>query len=166
LGIKLTDISGGSSPTGLETARTGKVNEIRPGTYIFNDLLLYNENVAQKEDLAVRFAATVISCPREDRAIIDGGTKCFPTDQVLNAPPFFPESYAEIEGHEHLRLSKMNEEHGIITSTNGKTGLSVGQVLTLLPIHVCTAINMHNSVYLFEQGQIREEPVAARGMLV
>ena len=165
-GIKLKDISGGSSPTGIETARTGKVNEIRPGSYVFNDILLCNENAAQEDDVAVRFAVTVVSCPREDYAVIDGGTKCFPTDQAINAPPFFYPSYAQIEGYEHLHFSRMNEEHGIITSVTGKTGLSVGQILTLIPIHVCTAVNMHNSVYLLENGTLRQETVAARGMLV
>jgi D-serine deaminase-like pyridoxal phosphate-dependent protein len=166
LGIELKDISGGSSPTGLNTARTGKVNEIRPGTYIFNDLLLLNEKVAQEDDIAVRFVATVVSCPTDDMAVIDGGTKCFPTDQAVNAAPFYFQGYAKIEGHEHLRLSRMNEEHGIITSVTGKTGLSFGQILCLFPIHVCTAINMQNSVYLLENGQLRQERVAARGMLV
>jgi D-serine deaminase-like pyridoxal phosphate-dependent protein len=166
LGTKLKDISGGSSPTALYTAKTGKENEIRPGTYIFNDMLLLNEKVAQEDDIAVRFAATVVSCPTEEYAIIDGGTKCFPTDQSLNAFPFYFQSYAKIEDNSDLRLSRMNEEHGIITSVTGKTGLSVGQVLTLIPIHVCTAINMQNSVYLLENGQLRQERVAARGMLV
>jgi D-serine deaminase-like pyridoxal phosphate-dependent protein len=165
LGIKIKDISGGSSPTALYAAKTGKYNEIRPGTYIFNDLLLLNEKVAQEDDIAVRFAATVVSCPTEEYAIIDGGTKCFPTDQSLNAAPFYFQSYAKIEGNNDLRLSRMNEEHGIITSVTGKTGLAVGQILTLIPIHVCTAINMQNSVYLLEEGQLRQERVAARGML-
>jgi D-serine deaminase-like pyridoxal phosphate-dependent protein len=169
-GIKLKDISGGSSPTALATARaaTGSyaVNEIRPGTYIYNDLLLCNENVACHDDIALCIAATVVSCPQEDYAVIDGGTKCFPTDQVLNAAPFFHDSYAYIEGYDHLRLSRMNEEHGIITSVTGKTGLRIGQVLTLIPIHVCTAVNLHNSAYLLENGKLRREIIAARGMLV
>ena len=166
LGIEIKETSGGSSPTGLETARTGRINEIRPGTYIFNDLLLFKENIAQMDDIAIRFAATVVSCPREDYAVIDGGAKCFPTDQPLNAPPFFFPGFAYIEGMEHLRLNRMNEEHGIVSSAAGKTGLSVGQVLTLIPIHVCTAVNMHNSIYLLEKGNIRQEIIEARGMLV
>jgi D-serine deaminase-like pyridoxal phosphate-dependent protein len=180
-GIKLKDISGGSSPTGLALARTGKVNEIRPGTYIFKDLLLCNENAAEMSEVAVRFVATVISCPREEYAIIDGGTKCFPTDQPLNTKPFFYTGYARIDSVtplvpplspmplvllDHLRLDRMNEEHGIIRSVTGKTGLSVGQILTLVPIHVCTAINMQNNVYLLEKGVLRRERVEARGMLV
>ena len=37
-GVPITDISAGSTPTGIEVAKTGKVTEVRPGTYIFNDL--------------------------------------------------------------------------------------------------------------------------------
>lgn len=165
-GITIEDISGGSSPTGLAVARTGAVNEVRPGTYIFKDLMLCDEGVAKPEELAARFAATVVSCPGEDYAIIDGGTKCFPTDVPLNTAPFFYTAYAYVEGMEYLHLNRMNEEHGIITSSTGKTGLRVGQTLSLLPLHVCTAINMQNSVYLWEQGTMRREPVSARGMLV
>jgi D-serine deaminase-like pyridoxal phosphate-dependent protein len=147
-------------------AKNGGINEIRPGTYIFKDLLLCNEGVATMPELAVRFAATVVSCPRSGYAVIDGGTKCFPTDISLNAPPFYYTGYAAVEGMDHLRLDRMNEEHGIIRSTSGKTGLRVGQVLTLAPIHVCTAINMQNQVYLLENGKVRRQAVEARGMLV
>jgi D-serine deaminase-like pyridoxal phosphate-dependent protein len=165
-GVPIEDISGGSSPTGLAVAKTGAVNEIRPGTYIFKDLMLRDEGVARVEEIAARFAATVVSCPTEGYAVIDGGTKCFPTDVPLNTAPFFYNAYAYVEGMEHLRLNRMNEEHGIITSSTGKTGLYVGQTLRLIPLHICTAINMQNSVYLWDQGTMRREPVGARGMLV
>ncbi|MDR2418525.1 MAG: alanine racemase [Treponema sp.] len=165
-GIALKDISGGSSPTGLAVAKTGAVNEVRPGTYIFKDLMLCNEGVAKPEEIAARFVATVVSCPCEEYAIIDGGTKCFPTDVPLNTAPFFYTAYAYVEGMEHLRLNRMNEEHGIISSITGKTGLRVGQTLSLLPLHICTAINMQNNVYLWEQGITHREPVSARGMLI
>jgi D-serine deaminase-like pyridoxal phosphate-dependent protein len=165
-GIAVQDVSGASSPTALETAKRGGINEIRPGTYIFKDLLLCSEHVAQLPELALRFAATVVSCPRPEYAVIDGGTKCFPTDIALNSPPFYYTGYAAVEGMDHLRLDRMNEEHGIVRSINGKTGLEVGQVLSLIPIHVCTAINMQNQVYLLEKGKLRRETVAARGMLV
>ena len=67
---------------------------------------------------------------------------------------------------EIAHLSRMNEEHGIITSDRGDTGLYVGQVISLIPNHVCTAVNMQNEVYLLEDGRLRREKVAARGMLV
>lgn len=165
-GIPIIDVSAGSSPTGAAVAKTGKVNEIRPGTYIFKDQLLQSEKVADFSEVAVRFVATVVSTPEPNLAVLDGGTKTFPTDIPINTPPFFYTGYAKVEGNEHLRLVRMNEEHGIITSVTGETGLKVGQILTLIPIHVCTAINMQNSVYLLENGQLHRQFVEARGMLV
>ena len=98
--------------------------------------------------------------------MIDGGTKCFPTDVALEQPPYYYTGYAMVEGDDNLRLSRMNEEHGILKAINGKTGLQVGQILSLIPLHVCTAINMQNNVYILEDGMLRKQKVDARGRLI
>ena len=165
-GVEIQDISAGSSPTGLQVARTGMVNEIRPGTYILDDFMLTKEKVAEISEIAVRFYATVVSCQHEEYAVIDGGTKCFPTDVAPGQPPFYYPGYAVVEGDDNLKLSRMNEEHGIVTASKGSHGLKVGQVLSFIPIHVCTAVNMQNTVYLLERGSLRKQKVDARGMLI
>jgi D-serine deaminase-like pyridoxal phosphate-dependent protein len=60
----------------------------------------------------------------------------------------------------------MNEEHGVITADSGATGLSAGDIISLIPLHACTAVNMQNFVYIFENGALRKETVGARGMTV
>lgn len=165
-GINLTDISAGSTPTGLSVARTGMVTEIRPGTYIFKDYMLYKEGITKLEDVAAHFYATVVSTPTEEYAVIDGGTKTFPMDIQLNVAPYYYPSYAIIEENDDLQLKRMNEEHGIITSQSGKTGLKVGQKIKLTPVHVCTAVNMQNQVYIYDGNNVYEQKVDARGMLV
>jgi D-serine deaminase-like pyridoxal phosphate-dependent protein len=164
-GIDIADISAGSTPTGAAVARTGIVNEIRPGTYIFNDYLTFIEGHNAMSDIAARICATVVSVSGS-RAVIDGGSKTFPMDTALNSPPFFIPSYAMFAGRDGLALTRLNEEHGMIDSLNGKpTGLAVGQIVELIPPHICPAINMHNSVYLLDDDTLRREPVAARGAL-
>lgn len=165
-GVPIKEISGGSSPTGVEAAKTGKLTEVRPGTYIFKDQLLCCEHVALPEEIAVRFVATVVSASHDSYAVIDGGSKTFPSDIALNSPPFYYKGYAAVEGRPDLLLSRMNEEHGILTAAGGKTELKVGDKLLLVPIHVCTAVNMHNYVYLLEDGNIEKKKVDARGMVV
>lgn len=165
-GIPIEEISAGSTPTGEAVAATGKVTEIRPGTYIFNDFMLTKEGHCEIGDIAGRICATVVSTPRPDYAVIDGGTKTFPMDIPLDAPPYCYPGYAVVEGIPDLALRRMNEEHGMLSSRLGNTGLHVGQVVALIPIHICTAINMQNSIYLHEYGELRKVPVAARGMLV
>lgn len=165
-GIELRDISAGSTPTGIEVAKTGKVTEIRPGTYIFKDYMLCKEGAAVFDEIAVRYYATVVSTPCKEYAVIDGGTKTFPMDILLDTEPYHYPGYALVEGNEDLQLRRMNEEHGILTSKKGDTGLKVGDKVVLVPIHVCTAINMQNTVYVDYGDYLEKETVKARGMLV
>lgn len=165
-GVAIQDMSAGSSPTGVAVAQTGLVTEVRPGTYIFKDQMLCGEHVAEPEQIAVRYAATVVSVQHGEYAVLDGGSKTFATDIPLNAPPFYYPGYAAVEGRPDLCLSRMNEEHGILTAACGQTKLKVGDVLTLVPIHVCTAVNQQNAVYLLENGRLTRHPVDARGMTV
>lgn len=163
-GIVLQDVSAGSTPTGKLVAATGCVNEIRPGTYIFNDFMMQQEKAARYGDIAARIYVTVVSV-QEGYAVIDGGTKTFPMDITPDTGPFHYPGYAAVEEYPECRLRRMNEEHGMLRIPEGTT-LRVGEVLTLLPIHICTAVNMQNEVWLYENGRLRKETVAARGRLV
>lgn len=170
-GVEIQDISVGSTPTWRQAAETGLVTEVRPGTYIFGDWMLTREHCATFEQIAVRLYATVVSTPAPGYAILDGGTKTFPMDIPLDAEPYHYPGYAIPIGKDgqpdwNLQLRRMNEEHGILTAQNGETGLTVGQVLELVPIHVCTAVNMQNHVFVAQGGALRPMDVAARGMLV
>ncbi len=170
-GVAVQDISVGSTPTWRQAAETGLVTEVRPGTYIFGDWMLTREHCATFEQIAVRLYATVVSTPAPGYAILDGGTKTFPMDIPLDAEPYHYPGYAIPIGKDgqpdwNLQLRRMNEEHGILTAQNGETGLTVGQVLELVPIHVCTAVNMQNHVFVAQGGALRPMDVAARGMLV
>lgn len=166
-GLRLQDVSAGSTPTGEAVAGTGAVTEIRPGTYIFNDHMVCCEGAALPQDIAARYVATVMSTPSPEYAVLDGGTKMFATDVLLHQPPYFYNSYAYVDGREDLVLTRLNEEHGMLTCAGGgPTGLRVGQVVTLIPVHVCTGINLQNSVYIDFGSGIQSMPVAARGMLV
>lgn len=170
-GIPICDISAGSSPTGIQVAASGLVTEVRPGTYIFNDYMTVMEKCAKFSDIAVRIYATVVSTPRNDYAVIDGGTKTFPMDILLDSEPYRYPGYAIVMNNDgsvnnNLQLRRMNEEHGMISAINGQTGLHVGDILELVPIHVCTAINMQNNVWLSENGELCLHKVDARGMLI
>lgn len=159
-------MSGGSSPTGRYVAEEQGVTEIRPGTYIFNDYMQVMERACSVEDCAASVLATVVSTPEGGYAVIDGGSKTFATDFPVNAAPFFFKGYAVSVDNPGLVLSRVNEEHGILTSISGNTGLAVGQRIRLIPTHICTTVNLHNHVWLLEDGCLSKVKVAARGMLV
>ena len=165
-GIAVADVSAGSTPTGEAVAETGLVNEIRPGTYVFYDYMCWKEGACVPEEIAASMVATVVSTPSPEYAVIDGGTKTFPTDVPLNAAPYYFPAYAIVDGNDDLLLTRMNEEHGMLTSKSGGTGLKVGQKLRLTPLHICTAMNLQNRFYLWKDGKMNECKVDARGMLV
>ena len=166
-GINLRDLSAGSTPTGPDCAATGLVNEIRPGTYVFYDQTCLLQGSCKPEDIAARIIATVVSVPSPEYAVIDGGSKTFPTDIALNQPPLHLHSYGYVPGRDDLRLDRLSEEHGMLRTTDGSpTGLQVGDVLELIPTHICPAVNLQNHIYIEEAGILRKLPVDARGMVV
>jgi len=66
-----------------------------------------------------------------------------------------------------LRLDRVNEEHGILRSFDGSpTGLQIGDVLALIPSHICPAINLQNYIWLKDGDTFRKLPIDARGMLI
>lgn len=170
-GVPIAEISAGSTPTGLSVAKTGLVTEIRPGTYIFGDYMLVKEGVISLPEIAVRMFVTVVSTPSPGYAVIDGGSKTFPMDITPDAPPYLYPGYAAVVGEngevdENLKLLRLSEEHGMLSAKNGMTGLHVGQLLELIPIHVCPAVNLQNTVFVYDGGRLNRMAVEARGMLV
>lgn len=165
IGANIIDISAGSTPTGLACAKTGLVTEVRPGTYVFHDYMTMLEGACEFSDIAAYIYATVVSVPSKSYAIIDGGTKTFPADVILNSSPFNFSGYAYVTGREDLILNRLNEEHGIITSTKDDVNLNVSDIIALTPTHICTSINLQNYVYLLEDNKVRKILVDARGAL-
>ncbi len=168
LGFEIKDISAGSTPTGESCAKTGLVTEIRPGTYVFYDQMTYMEKACEFNEIAAAVYATVVSVPDPSYAVIDAGTKTFSCDVRLQEPMFYYEGFAYIPDREDLILDRMNEEHGIIRTTKKEIQLKVGDIIPIIPVHICTAINLQNEIFLYsnEDVTLRKIKVDARGMLV
>lgn len=165
-GIPIKDVSAGSTPTSPYVAAVEGVNEIRPGTYVFEDAQRIVQQAATPEECCGVMKVTVVSTPEKNRAVIDAGTKALAGDSKLHAEPMFLDSYGRIIGHPDLRIDRMNEEHGMVVC-DGETGLHVGDMLYVIPNHICTCINLFNDIYIRElDGSITKTPVAARGRSV
>jgi D-serine deaminase-like pyridoxal phosphate-dependent protein len=158
-GLNAEIVSAGSTPAAEFSHTVPGITEIRPGTYIYNDLNTYYQGLCKLEDCAVRVITTVVSDAVSGHVIVDAGSKTMSSDALGSGPKqgfgFDVESGA--------RIAKMNEEHGYIRK-EAAAGLHVGQVLQVIPNHVCTCINMHDEVLLSRNGIIAGTwRVAARG---
>ena len=162
-GIRIKDVSVGSTPTAEYVAKVEGVTEIRPGTYVFYDRMQARLGACSLDDCAAVVVCTVVSRPTRDLAIIDGGSKTFATDVAPGAEPLNLEGYGHIVGYPDAVLERLTEEHGML-SVDEDCDLEVGDTLQIIPNHICSTVNLHDQVYLVgEDGAVEEKRVAARG---
>jgi len=160
-GINIREVSIGSTPAVRYNANVPGVTEIRPGTYIFNDLNEMISGVATEETCAVTVLVTVVSIPADDRAIIDGGSKTFSSDTLAHDEET---GFGRIKGHPDIVLDHMNEEHGYLRLSDARRKLKIGQRLEVIPNHICPLPNLADRFYGVRRGVLEKEiPILARG---
>jgi D-serine deaminase-like pyridoxal phosphate-dependent protein len=162
-GIETRIVSGGSTPTLFHSHEIHGVTEIRPGTYVFNDINTVRSGACAMEDCAAAILATVVSTARPGHMIIDGGSKTFSSDRLANSAEVTFGHLIEAPG---ARFHKMNEEHGFVDLTNAESEFRVGDRVHVIPNHVCVAVNLHERVYGLRGEQVEDVwTVDARGKL-
>ena len=143
-GVPIREISVGSTPTARMAAGVDGVTEVRPGTYAFNDVQQMRLGVATESTCAARVLVTVVARPWEGRFVIDAGSKCFTSDGG-SGPPF--PGRGVVAGRPDLRLDFLTEEHGIGQIEPGGGPLAIGDRLEIIPLHVCSTVNMFDVAY-------------------
>jgi D-serine deaminase-like pyridoxal phosphate-dependent protein len=162
-GFEARVVSGGSTPTLFHSHRIRDLTEVRPGTYLFNDRNTLATGACELADCAASVLVTVVSTARPGQIIIDGGSKTFSADRHLQAPEA---SFGYVVEAPDAVFIKMNEEHGYVDVRRAGREWSVGDRLRVIPNHICTAMNLHETVYGIRGGQVVEIwRVEARGKL-
>jgi D-serine deaminase-like pyridoxal phosphate-dependent protein len=161
-GIPVGIVSGGSTPTLFHSHACDGITEIRPGTYVYNDLNTVLSGACGLEDCAASVLATVVSTARPGQMIVDGGSKTFSSDRPLGGDVTFGR-VVEAPG---ARFHKMNEEHGFVDITKAERSFSVGDRVHIIPNHICVAVNLHEQVYGVRGDRVEEVwKVEGRGKL-
>jgi D-serine deaminase-like pyridoxal phosphate-dependent protein len=160
-GMEVEIVSGGSTPSAFLTERISGVTEIRPGTYVYNDLNTFYQGACRLEDCAARVVATIVSTAVPGRAMIDAGSKTLSADALGSGPA---KGHGYVVEAPDAALIKLNEEHGHLDITNSTHKFHVGEVVTVIPNHVCTCVNMHDEIFLIRKGHVQGTwKVAGRG---
>ncbi len=156
-GVPIREISVGSTPTARIVATVPGVTEFRPGTYVFNDVQQMRLGVASEQTCGARVLATVVSRPDDERFVIDAGSKCFSSDGG-EGPPF--PGRGVVAGRPDLVIDFLTEEHGVGHGPD----VRIGDRLEVIPLHVCSCVNMFDSAYGVRGGEVvREFAIAGRG---
>jgi D-serine deaminase-like pyridoxal phosphate-dependent protein len=138
-------LSGGSTPTMYQSHLFQPfITEIRPGTYIFNDMNTVYAGLCTIHDCAARIISTVISTAVANQFVLDAGTKTLTSDRCGPAPD---------SGHGHIleyplaKIVKLTEEHAQVDCSLSPTRPSPGDRVTLIPNHICPCVNLQDYVY-------------------
>jgi D-serine deaminase-like pyridoxal phosphate-dependent protein len=159
-GLEAAIVSTGGSPNLKNLGRLKGATEHRPGTYIYNDRMQIAAGVATLEDCALMVYATVVSRAGPERGILDAGSK------TLTSDTGGLDGYGLILEHPEAKIARFAEEHGFLDLSACNERPKVGDVVRIVPNHVCVVVNMVDEVVMVRGEEIVGVlPVAARGKL-
>ncbi len=131
------------------------VHRVSPGTIVYNDRNSLKELPDYGFLPAALVLSTVVSRPRENRVTCDAGHKAVSADAGVPT--------CDVMGRPGLMGLNPSEEHLPIEVRSGETP-SRGELLYLLPAHVCPTVNNFDKAVLVRGGKVEGVvPVTARG---
>jgi D-serine deaminase-like pyridoxal phosphate-dependent protein len=160
-GIASPVVSGGNTPAAYSSHRFQGITEIRPGTYVFNDKDTVCAEAAAYEDCALTVWTSVVSVSVSGKAMVDAGSKTLSADSLLSGDR---RGFGHVLGHPEILIEDLSEEHGHLDVTLASRPLKLGEKLCIVPNHVCTCVNLHDTIYgVLGDEVVVEWKVAARG---
>jgi D-serine deaminase-like pyridoxal phosphate-dependent protein len=160
-GLDAAMVSTGGTPNLKNIGKLKGATEHRPGTYIYNDRMQVAAGVAAWDDCALNIYSTVVSRAGADRGILDAGSKTLTSDTGGGL-----DGHGLILEHPQARIARFAEEHGFLDLSRSNTRPEVGDVVRIIPNHVCVVVNMMDEVVMVRGEEIIGTlPVEARGKL-
>jgi D-serine deaminase-like pyridoxal phosphate-dependent protein len=160
-GIACPLVTGGSTGTYNIDSEIDGVTEIQPGSFVFMDTD-YNRiggadgsQVYRDFKNALFVAATVISKPADDIAIVDAGYKAMATDRSF--PP-------ELRDRQDLPYAWAGDEHGRLNLAKAATPVKLGERVEITVPHCDPTINLYDHIFVVRGEQVEAVwPITARG---
>ncbi|HKF85099.1 MAG TPA: alanine racemase [Candidatus Limnocylindrales bacterium] len=156
-GFEVSVISAGSTPTRALSA-TGRVTEIRAGTYALGDRQQVVLGAIGPDDTAAFVASTVVAA-RPGRAVLDAGAKALTKDMAA-----FVDGYGAIPAWPGAVIEKLNDYHGMVALAGGGPRPAIGDVVAVVPNHICPVVDLVSSfLAVGTDGRADHWAVDARG---
>lgn len=145
------EISLGDTPSASICTTFDGVDEIRPGNFVFYDLMQQNLGVCKMEDIAVRMVCPVISKHlSRNEIIVYCGAVHISKDSItnVNGKNMFGRIIISKNGKNNLLdplnyVSKLSQEHGTLkVIQNQFNNFKVGDLIEIIPVHSCLTANL------------------------
>jgi D-serine deaminase-like pyridoxal phosphate-dependent protein len=157
-GFEAVVVSAGSTPTQL-TAAVAPVNEIRAGTYLIGDRQQWAIGAVPDDGVAIAVAATVVSSAVEGQIVIDAGAKTLTKDVAS-----YLDGHGLLPAYPDAVIERVADYHGIVRIPPGAARPDVGEIVAVIPNHVCPVIDLRDSFIATRAGEVVGVwPVDARG---
>ena len=148
-GFDVPMVSAGSTITAPYLKSADGITEIRPGTYIYNDLRTLGTYACTADSLAASALASVVSL-EGDRVTVDAGSKTL----TMSRDGGF--GFGHLRDQPASRFTRLSEEHGVLDLPGAQARLAVGDRVEVMPIHVCVWMDLQPEVYGTRNGQVVE----------
>jgi D-serine deaminase-like pyridoxal phosphate-dependent protein len=167
-GLTGLEVSVGDTPGCTLSPDPGKVDEIRPGNFVFYDAQMVRLGVCQAEQVAGVVACPVVAMhPQRNEVVIYGGAVHLSKDTVEIDGRQTYGAVVELNAHgwdDHLAgafVSRLSQEHGILQlPSNALERLKVGDLLGVMPAHVCLVVSALGIYRTLDGEQIQAFPRA------
>lgn len=155
------EVSMGSSPSFLLESFHAPIDELRPGTAVFNDAS-HAHLLGHTDWCAATVLATVVNLPAPDRVVIDAGAKALTSDR--RGPSVLENTgHGMVVGHPEAVITSVSDEHGVIAAPE-TSALAIGQTLRVIPNHICPCVNLYDHAFAAREGIVEAVwHVTARG---
>lgn len=157
-GFACAVVSAGSTPTMLD-AVGGPITEMRAGTYLLGDRQQAVLGAIAADTIAMHVAATVVSTSVPGQAVIDAGAKTLTKDVAA-----YLRGHGAIPAYPQAVIERVSDYHGIVRFPDGSPAPALGEVLAIVPNHVCPVVDLRDSfVAVRGQAVVGTLAVDARG---
>ncbi|PTB92239.1 alanine racemase, partial [Marivirga lumbricoides] len=135
------------------------VDEMRPGNFIFYDVMQAEIGSCSYEEIAVALACPVVAkYPERNEIVVYGGAVHFSKDRIENesgTSMYGLVAQKSASGWDNptpgLYMKKLSQEHGTIHATDEFIRQTkIGDILYILPIHSCLTANLMGKYFTLE----------------
>jgi D-serine deaminase-like pyridoxal phosphate-dependent protein len=155
------EISLGDTPACSVSDQFEGVDEIRPGNFVFYDLMQEQLGVCEREDIAAKVVCPVVSRHlSRNEFVIYGGAVHLSKEFIINQ--FSKRCYGAIgacnldggiQASEETWVTGLSQEHGIIRATfEDLKEFKIGSLTEIIPVHSCLAADLA-SYYITTEGE-------------
>ena len=169
-GVRVEEVSVGSTPTLAVAGDLGGVTEVRPGNYAFFDATQMAIGSCSLEDVAFSVLVTVIGCyPDRGELVVDGGALALSRDpgpvHVDRDCGFGVVRTVAGEALPGWRVVSLSQEHGVVRAARPRDAgsLPIGSLLRIVPNHSCLAAALFERYAVVRGERVVDEWRPARG---